>query len=126
MVSAEDVTGLRSQEGKKYKPCASCKNRGTDAYVYVLPYGESYHTRETALLSALMYKEFAVKTRDNSNKLYNLLDEYNLTDRIITTSTTYEEIFQEKINYESVNKEIENRRKISMNFLTKTIKQIKK
>ena len=45
-VSAEDVTGLRSQEGKKYKPCASCKNRGTGAYVYVLPYGESYHTRE--------------------------------------------------------------------------------
>ena len=45
-VSAEDVTGLRSQEGKKYKPCASCKNRGTDAYVYVLPYGESYHARE--------------------------------------------------------------------------------
>lgn len=45
-VSAEDITGLRSQEGKKYKPCASCKNRGTGAYVYVLPYGESYHTRE--------------------------------------------------------------------------------
>ena len=38
-VSAEDVIGLRSQEGKKYKPCASCKNRGTGAYVYVLPYG---------------------------------------------------------------------------------------
>ena len=32
--------------GKKYKPCASCKNRGTGAYVYVLPYGESYHARE--------------------------------------------------------------------------------
>lgn len=79
-----------------------------------------------SVLSIITNKEFAVKTRDNSNKLYNLLDEYNLTDRIITTSTTYEEIFQEKINYESVNKEIENRRKISMNFLTKTIKQIKK
>ena len=29
-VSTEDITGLRSQEGKKYKPCASCKNSGTE------------------------------------------------------------------------------------------------
>lgn len=45
-VRAEELAGLRSQEGKKYKPCASCKSSGTSGYVYVLPYGESYHTRD--------------------------------------------------------------------------------
>lgn len=45
-VRTEDLSGLRSQEGKKYKPCASCKSSGNSGYVYVLPYGESYHTRE--------------------------------------------------------------------------------
>ncbi len=45
-VQSAELESLRNQDGKKYKPCASCKISGTGGDVYVLPYGESYHTRD--------------------------------------------------------------------------------
>ncbi len=44
-VQAEKIADLRNQEGKRYKPCVSCKSSGENGLIYVLPYGESYHTR---------------------------------------------------------------------------------
>jgi len=78
-----------------------------------------------SVLSIITNKEFAAKTRDNSNKLFNLLDEYNLTQRIFTDKTQLEDIFKEKINYKDVNLEIEHRRKISNDFLLSNIEKIK-
>ena len=46
-VQAGKIADLRNQEGKRYKPCAACcKDSGETGLFYVLPYGESYHSRK--------------------------------------------------------------------------------
>lgn len=43
-VSREELDSLRNQDGKRYKACAICGN-GTGDTVYIMPSGESYHSR---------------------------------------------------------------------------------
>lgn len=45
-VSKEKVTELRSESGKKYRPCAVCDDH-TEGIVYILPNGESYHSEQS-------------------------------------------------------------------------------
>lgn len=78
-----------------------------------------------SVMSIITNKQTAVITRNNNNKLYNLLQEYNLTDRIMNNELNFNEMFSHKIDYNMVNKEIEIRRNTSMNFLNNMINQIK-
>lgn len=74
-----------------------------------------------SVMSILTNAEFAVKLRGNGNKLGNLLEEYGLTERIITPDRGIDQLFSVKINWNNVNAELSKRRKDSMNYLTKNI-----
>ncbi len=45
-VSAEQIEGLRNQQGQRYKPCKRCGNASARTY-YIMPSGSSYHTSES-------------------------------------------------------------------------------
>lgn len=64
-------------------------------------------------------KQFAVLTR-GSDKVYSLLSEFELTDRM-TTVETLESILSEDIDYVQVNKIVEEKRKRSQNYLLSAI-----
>ena len=45
MVNRQELANLRNQSGSTYKPCSSCKGKGSDNQkVYVTDYGERYHS----------------------------------------------------------------------------------
>ena len=59
-----------------------------------------------------------VKTREsNHNKLYSLLNEYCLADRIFTDFSAMEKVAGMDIDWDIVNGEVEARRRESMAFL---------
>lgn len=60
---------------------------------------------------------FAAKIRSNGNKLYNLLSEYNLKDRIISSFDNLVELVSAPIDFNEVNSIIEKRRDSSECFL---------
>lgn len=76
-----------------------------------------------SVMSILTNAEFAVKLRGNGNKLGNLLEEYGLTERIITPDKGLNQLFSAKINWNNVNAELSKRRKDSMDYLIKNISQ---
>lgn len=64
----------------------------------------------------------AVKLRDNSNKLLNLLKEYGLENRVIDGSRNLDSIFAKKQDNEYVaTKEVIRRREDSMAYLKEMI-----
>ena len=68
--------------------------------------------------------KFAVKTRENNHfKLSNLLNEYNLSERIFTSWADIKGAMIPEINYGKVNVEIEKRRSESISHLLKMIGQ---
>lgn len=79
-----------------------------------------------SVMSILTNRNLAVRTRCNSNKLYNLLEEYGLDNRIISGQKNMEAILADPINYHFVNLEIERRRTASMNYLAGMISLCKK
>lgn len=74
-----------------------------------------------AVMSIITGRNLAVKLRDNANKLQNLLEEYSLESRILSDDWDLEGMFSHSIDYEKMGKEIENRRKDSMDYLRRMI-----
>lgn len=70
-----------------------------------------------AVLSIITGRKLAVKIRDNSNKLLNLLSEYGLSDRVIDDDWNLENLFSKRQDNDFVAKEIIRRRKYSMDYL---------
>lgn len=77
-----------------------------------------------SVMSIITHSQFAVKTRDNSNKLVNLLEEYGLTSRISTSLDDLNEKFTSRIDFTVVENEVKNRRKASMEYLDKMIEKV--
>ncbi len=75
-------------------------------------------------MSLITESNFATKLRGNSNKLFNLLSEYNLQDRIFDNVDTCKEILQQEINYEDVNKIIQENRNNSKKYLLEEINHV--
>lgn len=67
-------------------------------------------------MSIITNSNFAVKTRDNGNKLINLLDEYGLTSRIIKDFDGIADVLSKDIDYSEVNNELQRRREDAMSF----------
>lgn len=65
----------------------------------------------------------AVKLRDNSNKLMNLLEEYGLQDRVITDDWDLNAIFSHSQDNEFVAKEVVRRRQESMAYLREMVEK---
>lgn len=74
-----------------------------------------------SVMSIITGREVAIKLRDNANKLFNLLEEYQLTDRVISNNWNLKEIFDKKIDYEAVKAEILHRRNEGLNYLRSMI-----
>ena len=75
------------------------------------------------VMSLITKREVAVKLRDNSNKLYNLMEEYGITNRKIEDNWDLTSIFDNRINWLYTNNQIENRRTSSLKFLKQVISQ---
>lgn len=73
------------------------------------------------VMSIITGREMAVKLRDNANKLYNLMTEYEITDRRVDDFLQLEEIFSKSVNWERTNKQVYERREVSHKYLKQMI-----
>lgn len=73
------------------------------------------------VLSIITGREMAIKLRDNANKLFNLMTEYEITDRKVDNLNEIDTVFTNKINWESTKKIIEKRRAASLEYLKQMI-----
>ena len=73
------------------------------------------------VLSLISGCDMAVKLRDNANKLFNLMQEYEIADRKIDDDWNLEQIFSKKVNWVATNKQIDTRRASSMDYLKRMI-----
>lgn len=74
-----------------------------------------------SVMSIITGKEMAVRLRGNTNKLLNLLQEYNLTDRIIDKNCNLTTVFSSKIDQKKLETEVIRRRKDSMSYLSEMV-----
>lgn len=79
------------------------------------------NTFHGCVMSIITGREMAVKMRGNANKLFNLMQEYFIDDRVFSDNKSLDEIFSKKVNWDIVNKQIEERRTVSMDFLKRMI-----
>lgn len=78
-----------------------------------------------SVISLITESNFAVLVRNNSNKLYYLLEQYNLTNRIFQNEVECFNILNTSINYEKVNEVIDVQKKESSLFLDTILNGIK-
>lgn len=76
------------------------------------------------IMSMILNKEFITKVHTNSNKLGFLLKEYNLTSRITKDFSDSSNIIKNNINYDEVNKIINERRNVSLNYIKECLGSI--
>lgn len=87
------------------------------------------NTFHGCVMSIITGREMAVKLRkgtsshDNANKLYNLMQEYKITDRRIDDNMQLDEVFSCKVNWEETKQQIKERRTKSMDYLKRMIEQ---
>lgn len=85
------------------------------------------NTFHGCVMSIITGREVAVKlrkgtsTHDNANKLYNLMQEYEITDRKIDDQMQLDEVFSRKVNWEATNRQIKERRAASMDYLKRMV-----
>ena len=75
-----------------------------------------------SVMSLITNRNFAVITRNNKNKLVNLLDEYGQVGRILSEDVTLDSLYEQPIDYTAVNAEIEKRREDSFQYLVGSLK----
>lgn len=77
-----------------------------------------------SIMSLITHVDFAVKVRnENENKLYGLLAEYDLTNRIVKDFSFLEIVYRQIINWDVVKLAMEKKRELSMNFLRKMLRE---
>ncbi len=70
-----------------------------------------------SVMSLITNSDFTAKIRGNKNKLYDLLDRFNLSDRIIDDFDSLNSVFKGKTDYENINKYISDFREKSMLYV---------
>ncbi|WP_300106726.1 polysaccharide pyruvyl transferase family protein [uncultured Alistipes sp.] len=73
------------------------------------------------IMSILNHGNFAVILRDNKNKLFHLLSEYKLTDRIVPDLSGLTSILSKGIDYNQVDGILQERRSVSASYLDSMI-----
>lgn len=79
------------------------------------------NTFHGCVVSIITGREMAVKLRGNANKLLNLMQEYTIEEREFGNGTALKDVFANKVNWVSVNRQIVTRRASSMQYLTRMI-----
>lgn len=77
-----------------------------------------------SVISIIMNKEFLTKIRTNSNKVDFLLQEYQLSNRVIDSFNTLHEKFEKKIDYKNVNEIMGKNRKQSLTFIKECLESL--
>lgn len=77
------------------------------------------------ILSIITRKEFVVYLRENKNKLEFLLKQYTLTNRILNDWNLLPIIFNDKIDYNSVDIILSGQRKCSLKFIMNCLDSVK-
>ena len=81
------------------------------------------NTFHGCVMSIITGRNMAIQLRDNKNKLYNLMQEYGIENRLFNDTNSLNTILDRSINWEKVNKEIELRRSSSMAYLRRMIEE---
>ena len=76
-----------------------------------------------SVLSLVTQSQFVVKIRGNGNKLNDLLDRYGLSDRVIADFSDLKTLFAQSIEYDAVNRVIEEHRVISTLFIKECLQE---
>lgn len=75
------------------------------------------NTFHGCVISIITGREMAVRMRGNANKLFNLMQEYKIEERIFSEDNSLDDIFAKKVNWKIVNQQIEKRRCSSLDYL---------
>ena len=73
------------------------------------------------VLSLITGRDMAVRLRDNTNKLLNLMEEYGIDDRGIDDKRELNTIFSKPVDWSFVNDQIDKRRAASKDYLKRMI-----
>lgn len=79
------------------------------------------NTFHGCVMSIITAREMAIRMRGNANKLYNLLTEYNIEDRVFGEDRSLDAVFSKKVDWEIVSEQLRARRSSSMNYLKRMI-----
>lgn len=79
------------------------------------------NTFHGCVMSIITGREMAVKMRGNANKLYNLMQEYKIEDRVFGDGKNIDDVFSKKVDWTVVNEQVIERRSSSMNYLKRMI-----
>lgn len=79
------------------------------------------NTFHGCVMSIITGREMAVRMRGNANKLFNLMQEYKIDDRVFGEGKDLNCIFSSKVDWNVVNEQIEERRTLSMDYLKRMI-----
>lgn len=79
------------------------------------------NTFHGCVMSIITGREMAVKMRGNANKLFNLMQEYKIEDRIFGDNKSLDEVFAQKVDWVVVNEQIKKRRATSIDYLKRMI-----
>lgn len=81
------------------------------------------NTFHGCVLSIITGREMAVRMRGNANKLYNLLQEYRITDRVFGENNSLDDVFSHNVDWTLVEEQIKSRRAASMDYLKRMIEK---
>lgn len=81
------------------------------------------NTFHGCVMSIITGREMAVKMRGNANKLFNLMKEYCLEGRELGNGHTLDDVFRNKVDWFIVNRQINERRNSSMDYLKRMIEK---
>lgn len=79
------------------------------------------NTFHGCVISIITRREMAVKMRGNANKLFNLMREYKIDIRVFGEENSLDDVFSKKVDWNVVNKQIEERRSASIEYLKRMI-----
>ena len=79
------------------------------------------NTFHGCVMSIITGRNMAVKIRGNANKLFNLMQEYKIEDRVFGDDKTLEEVFAQVVDWSIVNEQIKERRTASIDYLKRMI-----
>lgn len=73
------------------------------------------------VMSLITNRDMAVIIRDNANKLLNLMEEYEISERRLGIAMDISKVFNKSVNWSRVNTHIQRRREISMSYLSSMV-----
>lgn len=79
------------------------------------------NTFHGCVMSIITGREMVVKLRDNGNKLFNLMQEYGITNRIIDDVMNLDKVFERKVDWDKINSFVEKYRTVSLEYIKRMV-----